>query len=82
MAEGRSRMCLAIPGKVLKIDGQVAAVDFGGARREVKLDLLGNVREGDYVLVHAGYAIQVLDETKAKEILSSWEEVTRGVAGA
>lgn len=75
-------MCLAIPGKVLKIDGHAAAVDFGGARRQVKLDLLGKVHEGDYVLVHAGYAIQVLDEAKAKEILSSWEEVTRGVAGA
>ncbi len=75
-------MCLAIPGKVLKIDGQVAAVDFGGARREIKLDLLKNVHDGDYVLVHAGYAIQVLDETKAREILSSWEEVIRGEAGA
>lgn len=75
-------MCLAIPGKVLKIEGQVAAVDFGGARREVKLDLLKGAREGDYVLVHAGYAIQVLDEAMAKEILSSWEEVTRGEGGA
>ena len=75
-------MCLAIPGKVLKIEGQVAAVDFGGARREVKLDLLPNVHEGDYVLVHVGYAIQVLDEAMAKEILSSWEEVARGESSA
>jgi len=75
-------MCLAIPGKVLKIDGQVAAVDFGGARREIKLDLLKNVHDGDYVLVHAGYAIQVLDETKARELLSSWAEVIRVEAGA
>jgi hydrogenase expression/formation protein HypC len=44
--------------------------------------LLENVRKGDYVLVHAGYAIQVIDETDAKEILSFWEEVTRGVASA
>lgn len=72
-------MCLAIPGKVLKIDGQVAAVDFGGARREIWLDLLGEVREGDYVLVHAGYAIQVLDEASAKEVLSLWEEVAAGM---
>ena len=75
-------MCLAIPGKVLKIEGQVAAVDFGGARREVKLDLLRDVREGDYVLVHVGYAIQVLDEVKAKEILSAWEEVAAGESRA
>jgi hydrogenase expression/formation protein HypC len=75
-------MCLAIPGKVSKIEGQVAAVDFGGARREVKLDLLKNVREGDYVLVHAGYAIQTLDEVKAKEMLGAWEEVAAGESGA
>ncbi|MDH5685758.1 MAG: HypC/HybG/HupF family hydrogenase formation chaperone [Hadesarchaea archaeon] len=75
-------MCLAIPGKVLKIEDQIAAVDFGGTRREVKLDLLRNVRNGDYVLVHAGYAIQILDEAKAKEILSAWEEVAAGESGA
>jgi len=75
-------MCLAIPGKVLKIEEQIATVDFGGTRREVKLDLLRNVRNGDYVLVHAGYAIQILDETNAKEILSAWEEVAAGESGA
>ncbi len=75
-------MCLAIPGKVLKIEAQIATVDFGGTRREVKLDLLRNVRDGDYVLVHAGYAIQILDETNANEILSAWEEVAAGESGA
>ncbi len=75
-------MCLAIPGKVLKIDGQAATVDFGGARREVRLDLLRNVREGDYVLVHAGYAIQTLDEKAALETLKAWEEIARGEASA
>jgi hydrogenase expression/formation protein HypC len=75
-------MCLAIPGKVLKIEEQIATVDFGGVRREVKLDLLSNVQEGDYVLVHVGYAIQILDEAKAKEILSMWEEVAAGESGA
>ncbi|KUO39700.1 MAG: hydrogenase [Hadesarchaea archaeon DG-33] len=75
-------MCLAIPGKVLKIEEQIATVDFGGTRREVKLDLLRNVRDGDYVLVHVGYAIQILDEAKAKEILSAWEEVAAGESGA
>ncbi len=75
-------MCLAIPGKVLKIGEQIATVDFGGVRREVKLDLLSNVQEGDYVLVHVGYAIQILDEAKAKEILSAWEEVAAGESGA
>ena len=71
-------MCLAIPGKVLKIDGRVGIVDFGGAKREVWLDLLAEVKEGDYVLVHAGYAIEVLDESSAMEILSLWEEIIGG----
>ncbi|MDI6643239.1 MAG: HypC/HybG/HupF family hydrogenase formation chaperone [Candidatus Hodarchaeaceae archaeon] len=75
-------MCLAIPGKVLKIERQAATVDFGGVRREVRLDLLRDVREGDYVLVHVGYAIQTLDEEAAREILKSWEEVARGEVGA
>jgi len=75
-------MCLAIPGKVLKIEDQTATVDFGGARREVRLDLLTNVHKGDYVLVHAGYAIQTVDEKAALEILKSWEEVARGEVDA
>jgi hydrogenase expression/formation protein HypC len=75
-------MCLAVPGKVLKIEGQTATVDFGGARREVRLDLLANVHEGEYVLVHAGYAIQTVDEEAAIEMLKSWEEVARGEADA
>lgn len=70
-------MCLAIPGKVLKIDGKVAAVDFGGVRREVRLDLLKQVREGDHVIVHVGYAIQVLDQVEAEKILKSWAEISR-----
>ncbi|KUO41008.1 MAG: hydrogenase [Hadesarchaea archaeon DG-33-1] len=70
-------MCLAIPGKVLKIDGNVAAVDFGGVRREVRLDLLEQVREGDHVIVHVGYAIQVLDQVEAEKILKTWAEISR-----
>lgn len=75
-------MCLAIPGKVLKMEGQKATVDFGGARREVRLDLLSKVKEGDYVLVHSGYAIQTLDEKAAHDILKSWEELDRGETDA
>lgn len=75
-------MCLAIPGKVLKIEKQTATVDFGGVRRGVRLDLLEEVHEGDYVLVHVGYAIQILDEEAAREMLKSWEEVARGDVSA
>ena len=69
-------MCLAIPGKVMSIDGKTAVVDFGGTRREVRLDLLNRVRKGDYVIVHVGYAIQILDEKAAQKLLKSWAEVT------
>ncbi|KXB06212.1 hydrogenase [candidate division MSBL1 archaeon SCGC-AAA382C18] len=68
-------MCLAVPGEVLEIDGDTATVDFEGAEREVKLDLLEDVSEGDYVLVHTGFAIQVLSPEEAEETLDSWEEV-------
>lgn len=69
------KMCLAIPGKVVSIEGKAAIVDFGGMRREVRLDLLSKVKRGDYVVVHVGYAIQTLDEKAAKKILESWKEV-------
>jgi hydrogenase expression/formation protein HypC len=71
-------MCLAVPGKVMEIHGKCGIVDFGGARREVQLDLLKKVRKGDYVLVHVGYAIQTVDEKSAEEMLKSWSEVARG----
>ncbi|MCD6591577.1 MAG: HypC/HybG/HupF family hydrogenase formation chaperone, partial [Thaumarchaeota archaeon] len=55
-------MCYAIPAKVIEIRGDMGIVDFGnGVRREVLLGLV-DVKVGDYVLVHAGYAIKVLDE--------------------
>jgi len=75
-------MCLAIPGKVVSIEGKAATVDFGGTRREVRLDLLSKAKRGDYVIVHAGYAIQTLDEKEAKKILKSWKEVPESGASA
>ena len=67
-------MCLAVPAKVLEINGKVAIVDFGGVKREARLDLLPDVKVGDYVIVHTGFAIEKLDERTAKEILQAWEE--------
>lgn len=64
-------MCLAIPGKIIKIGKECEAeVDFGGVIRSVQLDLLPEARKGDYVIVHAGFAIQKLDPKDAKETLS------------
>jgi hydrogenase expression/formation protein HypC len=69
------QMCLAIPAKVLSIKKNIASVDFGeGVLREVNVTLV-DVKVGDYVLVHAGYAIQVLDEKEAQETLQLWSQI-------
>ena len=70
-------MCLAIPAKIIEKEsnGKNATVDFGeGTIRKVNISLV-DVKEGDYVLVHAGFAIEVLDEKEAKETLSIWKEI-------
>jgi len=68
-------MCLAIPGKIMKIDGELAKVDFGdGTAREVNASLV-DVKVGQYVIVHAGFAIEILDENAAKETLKLWDEI-------
>ena len=68
-------MCLAIPAKVLEVNGDVAKVDFGqGVAREVNV-MLVDAKVGEYVLVHAGYAIEKLDRKAAEESLSMWREV-------
>jgi hydrogenase expression/formation protein HypC len=68
-------MCLAIPAKILSLEGTKAQVDFGQAvLREVNVSLV-QAKVGEYVLVHAGYAIQVLEEKEALETLSLWNDV-------
>ncbi|MCS7114793.1 MAG: HypC/HybG/HupF family hydrogenase formation chaperone [Candidatus Bathyarchaeota archaeon] len=68
-------MCLAIPAKVLSVQGSRAQVDFGeGVLREVDVTLV-DVKVGDYVLVHAGYAIQVLSKEDAEETMRLWSEL-------
>jgi hydrogenase expression/formation protein HypC len=68
-------MCLAIPAKVLEKNGDFAKVDFGnGTLREINVALV-DVSIGEYVIVHAGFAIEVLDEAEAKETLQLWSEL-------
>jgi len=70
-------LCLAIPAKVIEIRGNTAKVDFGeGVLRDVNV-MLVNPRLGEYVLVHAGYAIQVIDRKAAEETLRLWEEILK-----
>ncbi|PIS47963.1 MAG: HypC/HybG/HupF family hydrogenase formation chaperone [Elusimicrobia bacterium CG08_land_8_20_14_0_20_51_18] len=68
-------MCLAVPGRIIKIQDSGALVDFGGARREVSLSLTPDAGLNDYVLVHAGFSIQVLDPDEAKATLELFKEI-------
>lgn len=67
-------MCLAVPGKVIGIDGKVARIDYGGTIREANISLV-EAKVGEYVIVHAGYAIQKMSETEAKETLDLFAEI-------
>jgi hydrogenase expression/formation protein HypC len=68
-------MCLAMPGLVVEIAGKTALVDFGGARRKARIDLLPDARTGEYVLVHAGFVIQRLDTSRAEELLQIFRDL-------
>ena len=68
-------MCLAVPLRVQRIDGAMAEVELGGVLRQVSLMLTPEARIGDYVLVHTGFAISVLDETEAQETLALFAEL-------
>ena len=70
-------MCIAAPAKIVEIDyeSNICAADFGGVRQNARLDLLPDAGIGDYVLIHAGYAIEKLSEQAAKESLESWDEL-------
>jgi hydrogenase expression/formation protein HypC len=66
-------MCLAVPGQILSIRGEDAytragEVRFGGIMKEVNLALVPEARVGDYVVVHAGFAISILDESEAQQV--------------
>ena len=75
-------MCLAIPMKVVEIEGPVAQVEEAGVRRAARVDLIENVKVGDYVIVHAGVAIDRLDPGEAQETLRLFEEMMTGPATA
>ncbi len=68
-------MCLAIPVLIQEIEGSEAVVEIGGVHRRVSLALTPEARVNQYVLIHAGYAIGVLDEEEARETLNLFEEM-------
>lgn len=63
----KNDMCLAIPGKIIKINGQIADVNFSGAEKEINISLV-DVKKGDYIIVHAGFAIEKLEKENVGEI--------------
>lgn len=74
-------MCLAIPGKIKSIDYQyggavrMAKILFGGITKEASLDMVPHAKEGDYVLVHVGVAISIVDEEEAQKTFKYLEEI-------
>jgi len=68
-------MCLAIPGKILEINGNSALIDFDGLKQNVIIALIENPEIGKYVIVHAGYAIEQMDEKDALEAIEQWKEL-------
>ena len=69
-------MCLAIPVEVNEIlEGEVAVINAGGAKKRISLALLDDVSKGDYVLVHAGFAIEKINEEEAGKTLELFEEL-------
>ena len=69
-------MCLAIPALIKSIDGQQAEVDIAGVTRQASLQLTPDAKVGDYVLLHTGYAISVIDAAEAEETLKLLREIS------
>lgn len=69
-------MCLAIPALIKTIKGQQAEVDIEGVTRDVSIELTPEVKAGDYVLLHTGYAISIIDETEAEETMKLLKELS------
>ena len=68
-------MCLAIPTKIIGIDGEMAEVEIGGVKRKASIQLVPDAKVGDYILLHAGFAIELIDEEEALETLEMLEQI-------
>lgn len=68
-------MCLAIPALIKSIDGKEAEAEIGGISRRISLWLTPDAKVGDYVLLHSGYAINILDQEQAEETLELLREI-------
>jgi len=70
-------MCLGVPVKIVQIKGNEGIADFKGVKKKISLELLENVKKGDYVILHAGFAIQKMEPEEALETLKLFEELSR-----
>ena len=68
-------MCLAIPTRIIDIEGERAEVEIGGVKRTISLALTPDAQKGDYVLLHTGFAISIIDEEEAQESLKLFKEL-------
>ena len=70
-------MCYAIPAKILEINSDTAQVDYGGVKKKINICLLEGIKVGDYVLIHAGFAIEKLEKKSAEETLEIIREMMK-----
>jgi len=68
-------MCLAVPSKIVKIENDIGTIDVNGVKKKVSLYLIEDASIGDYVLVHAGFAINKIDEKAARQSLKYFQEL-------
>jgi hydrogenase expression/formation protein HypC len=68
-------MCLAVPGKILDRQDMLAIIEVGGVTRKISVMLLPEAQAGDFVLIHAGFAVQVIDEEEAEKTLALFKEL-------
>lgn len=67
-------MCLAIPAKIIKINKNIAEIESFGVKKEVDISLTPGAKVGNFVIVHAGFAIQIMNEEDTQITLSYWEQ--------
>ncbi|MGD9157079.1 MAG: HypC/HybG/HupF family hydrogenase formation chaperone [Desulfobacteraceae bacterium] len=72
-------MCLAVPSKIVEINSDMGIVDVDGVKKEVGLHLVEDPKVGDYVIVHAGFAINKIDEDEALETLKVFREIAEKI---
>ena len=72
--DGVMTMCLAIPGKIVSINDDIAEIDFGGVMKKANVSMV-DANVGDWAVIHAGFAIEVMDEDDAQETIRLWNDV-------